>query len=136
MRRVLEREVAAEVCECAAEEDIEKLRDNLALQHFCHDDRYPELMALDDAFHALIFAIAGKSQIYEMVKNYSIHFDRVRHMSLVSVKNTKIIADHEAILAAIENRDSALAQELTEKHLNRYKIDAEVIRANYLQYFK
>ena len=135
MRRVLEREVVAEVCDCATDEDIAELHDNLKLQHFYYDNKYAELMTLDDEFHKLVFAIAKKSQIYEMMKNYSIHFDRVRHMSLASVKNTKIIMDHDAIVDAIEKHDRALAQELTEKHLNRYKIDADVIKANYPQYF-
>lgn len=50
------------------------------------------------------------------------------------MKNTKIVEDHAALVKAIENRDAALAREVMEKHLNRYKVDESAIRATYPQY--
>ena len=69
------------------------------------------------------------------MSNISIHFDRVRSMALSSVKNLKIVQDHENIVSAIARRDAAQARDLMEQHLSRYKIDAAAIREKYPQYF-
>lgn len=135
MRCVLEQDVMRLVCEMAGEEDICRLSENIRLQRFYYENGYDDLMELDDEFHALIYAIAKKAQIYQMMKNFSIHFDRLRHMALISVKNNKIVSDHEAILEAIKSKDPRLACSLAEKHLLRYKIDADAIRETYPQYF-
>ena len=70
------------------------------------------------------------------MQNITIHFDRVRSMALSTVKNTKIVQDHESIFLAIQEKDPQRARELMEIHLNRNKIDAADIRAAYPQYFK
>lgn len=62
--------------------------------------------------------------------------DRARHLALVSVKNSRIVADHEALLALIEAKDKEGASDLIKKHLDRYKIDTSAIRETYPQYFK
>ncbi len=120
----------------AAAADVEQLRENVRLQNFYLDSYYPDsLMALDNQFHAKLFEIAQKSQVYMLMQGISIHFDRVRSMALNSVKNTKIVEDHANLVKAIEAHDAALARSLMEKHLNRYKIDESAIRAAYPQYF-
>ena len=70
------------------------------------------------------------------IQSISIHFDRVRSMALATVKNQKIVEDHEGLIRCIESGQAQQARALMEKHLNRYKIDAAEIRAAYPQYFK
>lgn len=136
MRNLLECAVVELDCELAAAADIDQLRENVRLQNFYLDSYYPDsLMALDNQFHAKLFEIAQKSQVYMLMQGISIHFDRVRSMALNSVKNTKIVEDHANLVKAIEAHDAALARGLMEKHLNRYKIDEGTIRAAYPQYF-
>lgn len=55
---------------------------------------------------------------------------------LSSVKDLKIVQDHENIVAAISHKDASGARELMETHLSRYKTDAAAIRDKYPQYFK
>ncbi len=136
MRHVMECEIIRLVCSRAGSEDITALRENLQLQKFYMENRYDTLMTLDDEFHEKLYAIARMPQIYDMMKNLSIHFDRARHLALVSVKNSKIVADHEAILDAVESKDADRAADLMKKHLDRYKIDTAAIRESYPQYFK
>ena len=93
------------------------------------------LMSADNQFHNLIFSIAHKSQVYDLIQNFSIHFDRVRRMSLESVNDLKIVEDHAAILNAIRSKDSDQALALMKRHLSRYKVDADSIRKKYPQYF-
>lgn len=70
-----------------------------------------------------------------MMEGLTIHFDRVRSMSLSAVKDIKIVGDHQAIVQALNDRDAELAQQLMEKHLSRYKIDEQAIRELYPTYF-
>ena len=137
MRSVMGCAVVQVDCEMAAPQDIQRLRDNLQLQKFYLNSYYPEnLLKLDNEFHGILFDIARKSQIYTLLQSISIHFDRVRSMALATVKNQKIVEDHENLIRCIEERDAQGARDLMEKHLNRYKIDAAEIRAAYPQYFK
>ena len=137
MRHVLESSVVELVCEMATHEDIMKLRENVSLQKLYLENFYPEtLMQLDNQFHGMLFEIAKKQQVYALMQNILIHFDRVRSMALTSVKNLKIVEDHEQLIFAIEQRDKAAARKLMEKHLSRYKVDASSIQQMYPQYFK
>lgn len=136
MRNVLECAAAGLVCEMAGPDDVERLRENIRLQKFYLSSFYPEnLMALDNEFHQTLFKIARKSQVFSLMQNISIHFDRVRGIALSTVKDLKIVQDHEDITDAIARRDPAAAKELMELHLNRYKIDVKAIRETYPQYF-
>ena len=137
MRNLLECAVGELDCEMAHPVDLERLSANVRLQNFYLDNYYTnELMTLDNQFHGILFEIARKTQIFALMQNISIHFDRVRSMALSTVKNTKIVQDHEDILQAIGRKDPKVARELMEIHLSRYKIDAADIRAAYPQYFK
>ena len=137
MRNLLECAVVELDCEMATSLDMGRLRESIRLQTFYLDSYYPaQLMALDNQFHGLLFDIAKKSQVFALMQNISIHFDRVRGMALSTVKNTKIVEDHQELVNAINRRDKQAARYLMDKHLNRYKIDAATIRAAYPQYFK
>lgn len=136
MRNVLECAVVELVCGMRGSEDVERLRENVRLQKFYLDSFYPEnLMDLDNEFHQTLFEIARKAQVFSLMQNISIHFDRVRSIALSTVKDLKIVQDHEDITNAIARRDPAAARELMELHLSRYKIDAKAIRETYPQYF-
>lgn len=137
MRKVLECAVVELDCQMITPEGLQKLRENVRLQNYYLENYYPEtLMDLDNQFHKDLFEIAQKSQVYNLMESISIHFDRVRSMALSAVKNIKIVQDHEEIVEAIAAGDAALARELTEKHLSRYKIDAKVLQETYPEYFK
>ena len=81
-------------------------------------------MEMDNQFHSILFEIAQKKQVYSLIQNISIHFDRVRRMALESNKDLKIVEDHAQILNAIRSNDPQQARYLTQIHLSRYKFDA------------
>lgn len=136
MRNVLECAVVELVCGMIQPEDVERLRENVRLQNFYLDNFNPDkLWSLDDDFHQILFEVARKPQVFSLMQNISIHFDRVRNMSLFSVKDLKIVQDHEDICEAVTQGDVPKARALMEVHLSRYKIDAKAIRETYPQYF-
>ncbi|MBW4847523.1 MAG: GntR family transcriptional regulator [Lachnospiraceae bacterium] len=136
MRNVLECAVVELACKTAGEEAVMQLNENVKLQEFYLENRSPErLLKLDDEFHRLLFHITGKDQVYQLMDSITIHFDRIRSMSLIAVKDLKTISDHRAIVDAIAAKDGVKAKELMEKHLSRYKIDEEALRKEYSEYF-
>lgn len=137
MRNLLECAVAELACEMATEADFDRLRENIRLQNFYLENYCPDkLMELDNQFHGILFEIARKTQVYQLMRTISIHFDRVRNMALFSVKTLRIVQDHENLVVALEKRDKTLARATMEEHLERYKIDAQEIRSAYPQYFE
>lgn len=137
MRNIMERAVVELDCKIATKEDIRKLRDNVKLHEFYFGNDDPDcLLENDNQFHRTLFRIAQKEQIYTLMQNIAIHFDRVRRMSLLAVKDPKVITDHMAIVEAIAAHDAVAANSHMEKHLSRYKIDEKDIRKKYPEYFK
>lgn len=136
MRNHLECAVAELACGMASAEDLERLSENVKLQNFYLESGSSEqLMRLDNEFHQTLFEIAQKPQVFAMIQNFSIHFDRVRRMALDSVKDLKIVQDHAGITLAIRENRPEEARALMEKHLSRYKVDAAAVRSKYPQYF-
>lgn len=137
MRNVLEREVVKLVCQKATEKELHLLQENVRLHSFYLQHGDPDiLLQTDNEFHRILFQIAKKEQIHTLMQSLAIHFDRVRRMSFMVVKDVKIIADHQAILDAIMERNEESASEQMEIHLSRYKIDQQQIRREYPQYIK
>lgn len=137
VRSVLETAVVQLVCQVADEKSIRDLEENIGLQEFYLDHELTgKMLELDDAFHRLLFLTAGKMQAYEMMKNITIHFDRVRNMSVNAVKEQKWMEDHREIFRAVKERDQDHAKACMEKHLNRFHVDEMAIRQRYPQYFR
>ncbi len=137
VRSVLETAVVEVVCSVVNEAQLKGLEDHVKLQRYYQQQGEREkLRELDNDFHRLMFQIAHKMQAFEMMQSLTIHFDRVRAMSLKSEKEQKWIEDHERIVKAVSDNNPVLAHGLMEKHLRRYKVDETMIREKYPQYFK
>jgi DNA-binding GntR family transcriptional regulator len=137
LRLVLETAMVKTACEVATAENLIALEENLKLQGFYLQNPSPDkLLKLDDEFHKLLFSICKKDRIYELMNSMSIHFDRVRSLSLVAIKDIKIVGDHQALLNAIKKRDKEAGEAVMTKHLSRYKVDDEQLRAEYPKYYK
>ena len=135
-RRILEVAVVQEVCDIANAADFRELDDNLSMQDlFLSKGDADRVLELDDAFHRSLFRIGKKMLSYRLMRELSPHFDRVRHLSLVLVKDIRIVEDHHNILGAIRNRDREKARDAMTVHLTRYKLDRAVIREKYGQFF-
>lgn len=136
MRESLERSLIRLICQISDPLDLSPLEENVRLQYFYLEKKdFRMLMQLDNLFHALLFELAQKPQVYRLLQDITIHFDRVRRMALESVKELKIVQDHEEMLKAISRRDPEQADALMQLHLSRYKFDAAIIREKFPQYF-
>lgn len=140
-RRTLECAVVRLVCEMNAAQTLNpvillELKANLNQQDFYLRNPVTEkLMELDNEFHHILFSCCGKERCYRLCRDMGIHFDRIRHLALTSVKEPKIVNDHFEIYEAICRSDADGAEELMQKHLSRFRIDEELIREKYPDYF-
>ena len=137
LRSTLELAVIGQVCEMRTEQDIMHLEQNLAAQNSAfRSNELKKMMKRDNEFHRAFFEITRKQEIWQLMQNLQIHFDRVRNLSLNTVPDEGIITEHEAILDSIKNRNADKARAQLSSHLTRYRIDATIIQDRYPQYFK
>ena len=137
LRLVLESAIIKQLCETKQPLDFSILHENLTLQDFYLNNPSPgKLLELDNQFHKELFSLAHKMRSYQwMIDGMEIHFDRVRSMSLSTIKDIKIVEDHRLLLQAIEQKNEDQAVEIITSHFSRYKLDEHAIRAKYTNYF-
>mgnify|MGYP003609046289 CR=1 FL=1 len=136
LRLVLEKAIIELACEQAATLDFSVAEANLKLQQFYVENQLPEkLLELDDDFHRELYRLTNRMQTYHLLESMRLHFDRVRSLSLATVKEIKIVNDHEAILRAVRSGDKVEAAAQVTKHLSRYRVDEQAIREKYAAYF-
>jgi DNA-binding GntR family transcriptional regulator len=90
----------------------------------------------DETFHATIADVAGYPGIWTLIQQVKVHVDRFRQLTLPQQgRMGQVIAEHEAILAAIESRDPATAGIAMEKHLERLLGDISATQTVNPDYF-
>ncbi len=136
LRKTLEKAVVEELCACITQENIQELEKIIQLQEFYINSKLPDkIIELDNEFHQSLFVMCNKERIYHLMEATQGHFDRIRTLSMYSVKDIKIVSDHKAIVNAMKAGDKALAAEFIVKHLSRYKMDQNEIIEKYPDYF-
>ncbi len=137
LRKITDMAVIETACDEIDEEGIKMLEDNVSLQeYYLSKGMTDKIFELDNQFHKDIYVVAKKDIIYEIHSTLMIHFDRVRNLSVVTVKDFKVVGDHRKMLEAIKAKDKKTAAELVDKHLSRYQIDEKEIRSQKPEYFK
>jgi DNA-binding GntR family transcriptional regulator len=72
----------------------------------------------DEMFHATIAEVAGYPGIWTLIQQVKVHVDRYRRLTLPQAGRIgRVIAEHEAILDAIEAHDPSRARTAIEFHL-------------------
>ncbi len=138
MRQVLESAAVKLCCEQATKKDVEALRENVKLQefHLQNNSDNSELLKLDNLFHQLIFDIVKKPQVHTLIRNFSIHLDRMRCITLKDISAQRVVDDHKKILEAVENKDCTAAQNIMQQHISNYKTVEAVAAQRFPNFFK
>lgn len=146
MRLVLECAVVELLAATAKPEQLEELEANLAMQEFYATggsaDAALRFFDLDNEFHKLLFAACGKESVHDLMRGFELHFDRVRSLNLRTTPEEGIqserrtLEDHRAILAAVRAHDPVQARVCMETHLTRYRLDEQLLRERFPDYFK
>ncbi len=139
MRLVLEVAVAKLACKGISREYLDAMEANLREYQtvWNGDDSSEQALELDNAFHRLMFASVNKLWTYQRLKDQMIHFDRLRTLSMSSIrlKAERTLEEHEDILYAIARRDEEMAEMVVSRHLSHYRVDLEALMEQYPDYF-
>ena len=132
LRLILETSIIEAVCEMRTDEDIFRLEESIALQSFYEEKRFNDkVLKTDNDFHNMLYSIAQKEMLRNMIENTMVHFDRVRRLGIETKINYRVIEDHAAIVEAIKAKDKERAKEIIAVHLTRYKIESELVQEKY-----
>jgi GntR family transcriptional regulator, rspAB operon transcriptional repressor len=119
VREALERAAVRNAAERGiTPELVAKARAALADQERAGQD--PALFTqADDAFHRALSEASGVAQLWAVIEREKTQFDRVRFLSLPRATPVDLlVAQHLAILSAVERRDAAAAEEAMHVHLS------------------
>ncbi len=114
----LESMAARLAAERAAEADIAELRRMMAAFSTGNDgERLDEYSDANIAFHQTIIRMSGCALLAEMTENLFIHMRAIRRITIHQENRAaRSIADHMAIIEALERRDPELAGRLAREH--------------------
>lgn len=85
----------------------------------------------DEQFHIAIAEGAGCSLAWNAIADIKAHMDRVCNLQLRHPDSmTRLISEHEAIIAAIDLKDADVAEASMRRHLNGILADLPQIEAN------
>lgn len=136
LRRAIELENLAAAC--ALEDDAHAaLTDTLAAQlsqqkAALRRTDYTAFEAADQAFHHAMYEAAKVPALWDLVRQRSGHVDRLRRLNLPAKgKAQAVLADHEAILAALRARDLPGAAQALRTHLAGTLSFIDKVRAAY-----
>lgn len=104
-----------------SEDGVRTLRESVELADFyINKNNTDKLRELDSTFHETIYKETGNRLLCKTLSELHRKIKLYRKLSLsVPGRLERSQAEHKEILAAIESRDGALADELTSKHIER-----------------
>ena len=137
VRESLETAAVAKAVDRITDPDLERLRENLAQQRALHRaGQLDQFIAVDEAFHALIFGIAGHEAVWAIVSDAKHQMDRVRHLTIKQPqKPGAVIAEHAEVVSELERRDATAAVAAMRTHLRGVFKSIEVLAAENSDYF-
>lgn len=90
----------------------------------------------DEEMHAAFFRIAGHERSWRIVQNAKVQINRVRRLAFnMPLKMDEILAEHEAIVAAVLARDMQAALEELTAHLRRLFTTVGRLMESHHEYF-
>ncbi len=137
VRKALEQATARAAALRARKSDVTSLRAILHRQREAADasDR-TEFHKADEAFHAAISAVAGYPGIWSLIQSAKTQIDRYRLLTLPQPgRMARVVKEHAAVVAAIEDHDPERAAAAMEGHLDGLRISMDDIRRMNPDYF-
>jgi DNA-binding GntR family transcriptional regulator len=130
VRKALEQVTARSAAMRARRSDVTSLRAILERQR--EADAAGDRSAFhnaDEAFHAAVATVAGYPGIWSLVQGVKTQIDRYRLLTLPQPgRMARVVKEHAAVVAAIEDHDADRAAAAMEGHLDGLQISMEDIR--------
>jgi DNA-binding GntR family transcriptional regulator len=120
LRKALEVEAVRSLAGTIDDETLTRLKANLASQkQVAAGGDKQNFHELDLAFHETLLTALGFPRVKAAAESARLALDRVRLLLSSPRRNTETVKEHERIVAALENRDGALAAHAMGDHLDQ-----------------
>lgn len=137
MRMVLEKEIIKIVCKDCSEKDIKLIKKNIdTYEKNINTDKLYNLLNLDNEFHEILFLIADKKLIYNLIIDSIKHFNRVRIFNIIEMDRNRTLTEHKNILEYIKEKNIKKILPLIESHLTHVKDDMIFLKSKFPEYFR
>lgn len=119
IREALEVAVIGQLAALPQRPPLDAVRDLLREQaRVAAEHRYDRFFELDDAFHRELCGLAGHAPVWPLIAGVKTQLDRVRYLTLPDPRRiAAILAEHEAVVAAVAAGDADRAQEAMRVHV-------------------
>ncbi|MCK5811434.1 MAG: GntR family transcriptional regulator [Clostridiales bacterium] len=104
------------------EDELERLQEIIDLQEFyTMRDDIKGLVRMDSEFHKLIFKGSNSKTLKNILSMFHHNLKKARHDSFSKEFKQEILEEHKLIYKAISDKDSKLAEKLTNLHVKNAK---------------
>lgn len=135
LRTIIERDLSKLACDLLTPDDIDHLHELIAIQKYYYEAKKPhKLLEYDIKFHSSIYQICNKEFINDIVLSLSVHFDRIRYLSMTKNEFILRISEHEQYLNALSNHNPSMAIEILDQHMIHTFDDFRWISDEFPQY--
>lgn len=120
IRDALEGAAARHAAAAATDDDVRRLRDNIAAQRAAPADDHEAFHQVDEAFHAMVADIAGYPGVWRLTQQVKAQVDRCRRLIMPQPgRREEAIVEHEAVADAIAAHDGERAAAGIAGHMRR-----------------
>ncbi|MEF2966790.1 GntR family transcriptional regulator [Paenibacillus sp. M1] len=120
LRSALEKEILKDLSAQLALKDLHELKDILDRQKAAiqGEDAADEFLCLDDLFHQMMYILAGREFLWDLIQQSNVHYLRYRKLHMQKIgKLEEIWREHQLMLEYMVNQDTAKIDELVHHHL-------------------
>ncbi|SDG94557.1 GntR family transcriptional regulator [Alloyangia pacifica] len=114
---------------------VEELRGQIDAQAQLVDHHPAAFVPLDDEFHQTLAKAAGRPNAWAVIVGMKSQMDRVRQMTSAHFPLEHLIAQHTAVVDAIDAGDPEAAEKAMRGHLQMILSDLPAIREAFPDYF-
>lgn len=143
VRKVVELSILKDLTMTLAEADELKLEFNLNEQKLFlqgaaeNENSVNDFIKYDNNFHRLIFRIAGKEKIWNMVLGINHHYERFRSLVNLQGENNiqHLYEEHRMIFDALTKKDTQALETIFSKHIYDGFKNSSAMLVKYSDYF-
>ena len=135
VREAIEADVVRLVAQAPDPATLQELGRLIEAQRKVAGNEPRAFVPLDDAFHRTLAQAAGRTYAWSVIESLKSQMDRVRQLSTRKFPMARLIAQHEAVVAAIAAGDPAGAEAAMREHLRAILTDLPLIRESLPEYF-
>jgi DNA-binding GntR family transcriptional regulator len=132
IREAVESDIVRRVVERKTPSIIKLLKAEIKKQKDCARSGSPsEFMHLDHNFHRLLAEFSGTPDVADYLRVLSIPVNRVRNISARQFSPDRLVAQHAAIVDAIQKGDALASEYAMREHLREINLDLpRIVEAN------